>query len=70
MFVMNTLSWKACPTTAVIPSATMIEMIAIRIGISAPVSVPNTNSNTISAAGSPKRSSPLLRSLLEIVVKS
>ena len=48
----------------------MIEMIAISIGIAAPTSVPTTSSSTISAAGSPNCSSPLLRSLADSSVKS
>jgi hypothetical protein len=42
MFVMKRFSWNACPTTAAIPSATMIEWSAINIGIAAPVGVPKT----------------------------
>ena len=70
MFTMNRLSSNAWPTTAVMPSATMIEMIAISIGIATPTSVPTTSSSTISAAGSPNCNSPLLRSLAESSVKS
>ena len=54
MFTMNRLSSNAWPTTAVTPSATTIEMIAISIGIATPTSVPTTSSSTISAAGQPE----------------
>ena len=70
MFTMNRFSGNAWPTTAVMPSATTIEMIAISIGIATPTSVPTTSSSTISAAGSPNCNSPLLRSLADSSVKS
>ena len=59
MFTMNRLSSNTCPTTAVTPSATTIERIAIIIGIAAPTSVPTTSSSTTRAAGSPNWSSPV-----------
>ena len=70
MFRTKRFSGNTCPMTAVMPSATTIEMTAIIIGIAAPTSVPITSSSTISAAGRPNCSSPLLRSLADSSVKS
>ena len=48
----------------------MIATIASRTGISPATTAPKTSNSTISAAGSPKKSSPSFRSLFESVRKS
>jgi hypothetical protein len=58
------------PTTATSASATRIATIASRMGITDETTAPKTKSSTTSAAGSPKKSSPSFRSLLESERKS
>ena len=61
---------QAWPTIATSASAKTIETMASRIGSSDATTAPKTTSSTISAAGSPKKSSPSFRSLFERSRKS
>jgi hypothetical protein len=70
MFVANTDSGNACPTSDSSPSATVIEMIADSNGTRPATTEPNTISSTINAAGNPNPSSPLRRSSPASVSKS
>ena len=58
------------PTTDEIATVTMMEMIAIPIGMNAATRAPNTTTSTIIAAGSPNLSSPFVRSDSESSAKS
>jgi hypothetical protein len=70
MFVANTESGNACPTSATSASATTIETIANSNGISPATTEPKTINSTISAAGNPNPSSPLRRSSSASVERS
>ena len=58
------------PTSATSASAKTIATIASRTGTSDATTAPKTSSNTISAAGRPKKSSPSFKSLFESVMRS
>lgn len=60
----------AWPAIAALPSATMIDAMAIASGTATATTAPKTSSSTISAAGRPNCSSPFSRSCRETVVKS
>ena len=70
MFTTKIESSHSWATSAVSPSATMIETIASTIGSAAATTAPKTSRSTRSAAGRPKRSSPFSRSLCETSLKS
>ena len=58
------------PSTEESATVTMMDMIAMLIGMKAATSAPKTRISTIMAAGSPNFSSPLVRSDSESSVKS
>ncbi len=58
------------PSTDEIATVTMMETMAMPIGMNAATRAPNTRISTIIAAGSPNFSSPLVRSDSESLVKS
>ena len=70
MLITNTESSNCWATSAVRPSATMIETAAISSGTSPATTAPNTSSRMISAAGRPNLSSPFSRSSCESTLKS
>ena len=65
MFVTKTESSKTWPTSAVSARATTIETSASTSGMTPATTAPKTSRSTISAAGSPKKSSPFCRSSSE-----
>ncbi len=70
MLMTKTESSNCCATTAVSPSATTIETIAMSSGTSPATTAPKTSSRMMSAAGRPNFSSPFSRSSCESRLKS
>jgi hypothetical protein len=70
MFTTKIDSSNCWLTSAVSPSATTMDTIDIKSGMSPATTAPNTSSRMISAAGKPNLSSPFSRSSWESRLKS
>ena len=70
MLTMKKDSEVNCPRTEEMATVTMMDKIAMLIGMNAATRAPKTRTSTIIAAGSPNFSSPLVRSDSESSVKS
>ena len=70
MLTMKNDSEVTCPRTEEIATVTMIDTMAMLMGMNAATRAPKTRSSTIIAAGSPNLSSPLVRSDSESLLKS
>ena len=70
MLTMKTDRLNSRASSAAMPRPTMMESRAISAGIKPATTAPNTSSRITMEIGSPKSSSPCLRSLADRVVKS